>query len=538
MPFAFERLLERLYKRLGRAYFLLYAGFDLVSSLFISLGTIGLFSLYGDISHDDFIAVVLFSDLCVCVALVYTFVRVRRLMEPLLAWQRDGKPDSGALEAWRTAVSLPRDFVVCNGWQPFVIVAAPIAIFTTLIAALPWYSALIIFAGGVVAVAYAAILHFFASELGLRPVVRELSGRIPVEYEDTELGVPLRWKLLGALPLINVITGVVVSGLSTDGRASLEDLGVDVLVAVLVAFTLSFELTLLLTKSVLSPVRELLDATERVKQGDLSARVPVTSGDELGALAGNFNSMMKGLSERQALREALGSYVDPEVTERILEEGAMIEGQEVEVSVLFIDIRDFTAYAEHASAREAVGHLNDFFGLVVPLLGKHRGHANKFIGDGVLGVFGAPDRLPDHADRALAAAGEIATEVERRYGERLRIGIGVNSGPVLAGSVGGGGRLEFTVIGDPVNVASRLENVTKETGDAVLLTEATRCLLSAPDRDDLEPRDPIKLRGKSEPVGIWALKLAPVPVAPATAEASGNGAGDGRPADAETPTTA
>ena len=114
----------------------------------------------------------------------------------------------------------------------------------------------------------------------------------------------------------------------------------------------------------------------------------------------------------------------------------------------------------------------------MPVLVRHGGHANKFVGDGLLGVFGAPERLPDHADRAVAAAIEIARLVDDAYGDELRIGIGVNSGPVLAGTIGGGGRLEFTVIGDAVNTASRVEQVTRETGDTVLITEAT--LLPAP----------------------------------------------------------
>jgi adenylate cyclase len=124
-----------------------------------------------------------------------------------------------------------------------------------------------------------------------------------------------------------VITGVVASGLSTDGSASLNDLGLDVVVAVVVAFTVSFELTLLLTKSILRPVDDLLEATEAVKRGDLHARVPVVSGDELGVLAGSFNEMMQGVSERERLRAAFGSYVDPEVAERVLEEGELLEAR-------------------------------------------------------------------------------------------------------------------------------------------------------------------------------------------------------------------
>jgi adenylate cyclase len=268
----------------------------------------------------------------------------------------------------------------------------------------------------------------------------------------------------------------------------------------------SFELTVLVTRSIMQPVGDFLDATERVRRGDLSTRVPVVSGDELGELARSFNAMMGGLEEREKLRAAFGAYVAPDVAERVLAEGELLEGEELEVSVLFVDIREFTAFAERSSARETVAYLNDFYDLVVPVLTRHGGHANKFIGDGILGVFGAPERLSDHADRAVAAACDLASATSERYGDELRVGVGINSGPVSAGTVGGGGRLEFTVVGDAVNVAARVERTTRETGDTVLLTEATRCLLT--DHEiEVEPRGELPLKGKSDPVRLWAPRL-------------------------------
>jgi class 3 adenylate cyclase len=252
-----------------------------------------------------------------------------------------------------------------------------------------------------------------------------------------------------------------------------------------------------------------MEVTERVRQGDLGARSPVLSGDEMGVLARGFNAMLDGLQERERLREAFGSYVAPDVAERVLREGTLLEGEEVEVSIVFVDICAFTEFAERASARETVAYLNDFFGLVVPILARHGGHANKFIGDGVLGVFGAPEKQHDHSDRALEAACEIALAVEERYGEDLAMGAGINSGPVSAGSIGGGGRLEFTVVGDAVNVAARVERATRDLGDRVLITEATRCLLTR-DAIPLEERGTVPLKGKSEPVPIWAPDLEAV----------------------------
>jgi adenylate cyclase len=505
MPFASEWL----YRRLGWRYFWAYAAFEVGSAYLITLGTLGIFVLYTDVSVGQFWRAFAISIACVTIGLGWVLWRVKGLVWPLIDWLRAGKPREGALDAWERAARLPRDFVVVNGWQPFVLIAVPVSIAITIDFDLRWYSALIIFAGTCVAISYAAVLHFFASELALRPVLRDAAARLPTGFSGRRVGVPLRWKLLGALPLINIITGVVVSGLSAGGNATLNDLGIDVLVAIVVAFTISFELTLLLSKSISGPMNDLLAATERVKHGDLSVRVPVLSGDEMGDLAGSFNEMMSGLEERERLQSAFGSYVDPEVARRVLDEGELIEGEEVEVSILFVDIRDFTPFAEAASAREAVARLNEFFDLVVPIVTRHGGHANKFVGDGLLGVFGAPDRLRDHADRALAAACAIADAVEERFGEQLQIGIGINSGPVVAGSIGGGGRLEFTVIGDPVNVAARVERATRATGDVVLLTEATRCLLTG-EHHELEPRGTMPLKGKSDGVALWSAKTSPL----------------------------
>jgi adenylate cyclase len=497
-----ERAAGWLYRRLGQHYLSAYLVFELVSALTIALATVGLLSLYEETSKAEFHRIVAFSWIGVVISLAVGAANLRKHIDPLVEWMRGRRGDRLAVDAWRTAVALPREFITRATWLPIVVVVFPVSGFITLELDLPFYSFAILVAGTLVALAYSVLLHFFASEQALRPVVREIAEYLPADFAEYQTGVPLRWKLLGALPLINVVTGVVVSGLSTDGRARLEDLGVDVVVAVIVAFTVSLELTILVTKSVLGPVRDLLAATERVKAGDLSARAPVSSGDEMGSLASSFNEMMAGLEERERLHEAFGSYVDPDVTERVLEEGTMLEGEDVEVTVFFVDIYDFTGFAERSSAQETVSLLNEFFGLVVPLVTKHRGHANKFIGDGMLAVFGAPERMPDHADRAVAAACEIANAVDEHWGDELQIGIGISSGPVSAGTIGGGGRLEFAVVGDTVNVAARVEQTTRELGDRILLTEATRTLLQR--EHDLEQRGEIELRGRSDPVALYS----------------------------------
>jgi len=167
-----------------------------------------------------------------------------------------------------------------------------------------------------------------------------------------------------------------------------------------------------------------------------------------------------------------GTYVDPVLASRLLEQGDdVFTGERREVTVMFVDIRDFTPFAESNSAGDTVARLNALFDIVVPAVVEAGGHVNKFLGDGALAVFGAPNELVDHADAALKAAMLIDRLVVERFGGELRIGIGINTGQVIAGTIGGGSKLELTLIGDTVNVAARVEQLTKTTGDTILLTQ-------------------------------------------------------------------
>jgi adenylate cyclase len=165
------------------------------------------------------------------------------------------------------------------------------------------------------------------------------------------------------------------------------------------------------------------------------------------------------------------------------------------VTVAFVDIRGFTTFADRSTAREAVDHLNGFFELAIPVVERHGGSVNKLLGDGLLAVFS----MPDHADRALAASLDMLAALDGRY----RVGIGLNSGLVLMGRIGGGGHCEAGVVGDPVNVSARVQDATRELGEPLLLTEATRALLETSSAG-LEPRGELSLRGKRNPVAVYA----------------------------------
>jgi adenylate cyclase len=261
----------------------------------------------------------------------------------------------------------------------------------------------------------------------------------------------------------------------------------------------------------LRPVRDLAEGTERVAAGDYTRRLPVVQDDDLGALAASFNRMQAGLAERERLQAAFGSYVDPALAARLLAQGDDIfTGERLDVTVLFVDIRDFTPFAEANTAEDTVSHLNALFEIVVPAVLDAGGHVNKYLGDGALAVFGAPNALIHHADAAVTAALQISRLVTERFEGALRIGIGINTGKVIAGTIGGGGKLEFTLIGDTVNVAARVEQLTKTTGDTILLTQDTVDAL-AQSPAGLIDRGAHELKGKVGTVHVHALEPATDP---------------------------
>ncbi len=364
---------------------------------------------------------------------------------------------------------------------------------------------------GIVGAAYGAAvgvigMHSFV-EGALRPARAAIAG-------DTGIGDSLprsrptfaAWSRMSTLAVAFAFAtaGAILASLIDRAR---EEPVVSVVIGC--ALTLiSGQLTVVTISPFLQPIRDLAKGTERVAVGDYSQRLPVVQDDDLGALAASFNRMQAGLAERQRLQAAFGTYVDPVLAARLLAQGDdVFTGERREVTVMFVDIRDFTPFAEAHTAEDTVARLNALFEIVVPAVVDAGGHVNKFLGDGALGVFGAPNDLADHADAAVTAAVLIHRLVAERFDGELRIGIGINTGVVIAGTIGGGGKLEFTLIGDTVNVAARVEQLTKTTGDAILLTDQTvDALVSRP--PGLVDRGAQAMKGKSAPTKVFGLDPA------------------------------
>ncbi len=519
------------YGRLGRFYPGTYVTLELQSAFFVTIGTLALLSVYYDALSEDWLSIGAVALGTTAIAVVVNLWRNFPLLEPVTAWIEGARSPEQTQQAWTTAVGLPLLFIRRDFWVPFAIVLVPTSAAAILLAELSWLAIFPIFTAGLVAIGYGGILHYLMLETGMRPVLLDINHSLPPRMQTDCKAISLRFKLLATLPLLNLITAFVVQAISTENASVVPE--IDFTVAVAVATAIALEITVMLSRSILRPVNDLRDATKRIAEGDFDVSIPVTTGDELGELAASFNEMAAGLAEREKIRDAFGTYLDKEVAEYILSEGFSEEGVDQEVTILFCDVVDFTSFAAKADAREVVACLNELFEVLVPIVTRYGGHVDKFEGDGLLAVFGAPERMPDHADRALRAALEMSRRVNGEAGitgngsgdstgeTDFRIGVGLNTGRVVSGAIGGGGRLNFSVIGDPVNVAARVEQVTRETGDDVLLAEQTKDAL----RNDfeLEPRGRFELRGIDEPVALYA----PLPIA----------AGEGRPSPSPVPGT-
>jgi class 3 adenylate cyclase len=502
-----EALPRRLYRRTGRRYLAASAAWRAWGALNVSLLGIGTTALYvkGSVAEYAVLAAASVSWYLVDTALAIQ--GTRRLAGPVRDWLDGARGPDAALAAWKAATRLP--IRMARRPLPYLVGLVAAASWNALAVVVLDLSALeglAIFPGSYGLFLYWSIMATLSLELAMRPVIEDVTPHLPEGADPTLPRIPLRARLMSTLPAISWGTGVVVGGVVSRMDGGPDTLAVANGVAI-ATFLVSSWASLLLADTVVSPVARLDEATRRVAGGDLRVRAPVVSTDETGALTRSFNGMVHGLRERERLRDAFGAYVDPSLADRVLSEGVDLSGEEVEVTVLFVDVRGFTTMSEHASAREVVARLNELYEEVVPAILRHGGHANKFIGDGLLAVFGAPGRLDGHADHAVAAALEVAECVQRRFGGALRVGIGVNSGPVIAGTIGGGGRLDFTVIGDTVNTASRVESATRATGDDVLVTEATVRLLRR-DHGGFDERPSVPLKGKAEAVRLLAPRAA------------------------------
>lgn len=304
---------------------------------------------------------------------------------------------------------------------------------------------------------------YLLTEFALRPVAaRALAGE-PFTERPRGAGVGDRmvifWCLGTGAPTVGLVVAAIVA--LADDDLSRTRLAVIALVAGGVVLTFGLFITVLNARSVVAPVLSVRNALQDVERGDFDREVPVYDGTELGLLQSGFNEMARGLREREHLRDLFGRHVGREVASAAAIGDVELGGEIRVVSVVFVDLVGSTTFATSHSPSEVVEMLNRFFGVVVDEVDRRGGLVNKFIGDAVLSIFGAPVELDDHAGSALAAARAMTARLADEVPE-IGAGIGVATGEVVAGNVGHQSRFEYTVIGDAVNSAARLSDLAKE----------------------------------------------------------------------------
>lgn len=267
-----------------------------------------------------------------------------------------------------------------------------------------------------------------------------------------------------------------------------------------------------IARGVSRPVSELADRAREIAAGNYTRPVQLKREDEIGALAASFNQMSAGLAERDRVRDLLGKVVSPAIATELLRKQVTLGGERREVTVLFSDLRNFTGISEALTPEEMLGILNHYFSRMAAIVEEHGGVVDKYVGDGLMALFGAPVTYPDDADRALRATLEMSDAVDdlnrqwqRRGLPQIDIGIGVNSALVVAGNMGSEKRLNYTVIGDGVNLASRLETLTKmpEYNARIIVSSAT--LAKAKGEYRTRRLGQVAVKGKQISTEIFAL---------------------------------
>ncbi len=294
-------------------------------------------------------------------------------------------------------------------------------------------------------------------------------------------------------------------------RASLAGIGIipmPLLIAPLIMVCVGSILSWLLARAFDKPLVEMKTAVKEIQDGNFDIKLAVTTTDELGLLGEGISQMAVSLREKEFIKETFGKVVDPAVRDHLLSGNVKLGGEIRTATILFCDLRGFTALSEQLAPDQIVEMLNTHFETMSKCIEEEGGLINKFIGDAIMAIYNVPVPRSNHAERAYTSARRMLESLEimnvgfKEKGlPELKIGIGLHTGEVLAGNIGSSSRLEYTVIGDTVNVASRIESLCKETKRSLLLSEATKAQLPA--NTPLDSLGAFQLKGREEMIQIF-----------------------------------
>jgi adenylate cyclase len=269
-------------------------------------------------------------------------------------------------------------------------------------------------------------------------------------------------------------------------------------------------LTFLVSNNFTGPIARMIHVLNGVRKGRFDRRVRVTSNDEIGYVGDVINEMTEGLKERDFIKDTFGKYVSEEIRDEILNGNVPLDGELKEVTLLFADLRNFTPMVEKTPPKEVVRIINRYFKEMDEAIQQHHGLVLQYIGDEIEAVFGAPLHREDHPTLALLAAREMRQRLEKvnRGLEQagyagLSHGIGIHTGPALAANIGSPHRLSYALVGDTVNLASRLQGLTREFGAQIIVSAATRARVNG--AFSMKELPQTRLKGKSGMFRIYSL---------------------------------
>ena len=279
-----------------------------------------------------------------------------------------------------------------------------------------------------------------------------------------------------------------------------------------IILVLGFIMTILMSRFFSGPLKKLTDSSNEISKGNYDCKTVICSNDEMGVLGDTFNTMAQSLKEKEFMRDTFGKIVTPQIRDYLLNKNVALGGESLDVTVMFCDIRSFTSLSENMKPEKIVQFLNEYFTGLEKCIARHNGVINKYIGDAVMALFGAPMQSATHACDAYAAALDMRQELVKMNQSfakeglpEIKFGIGLHSGPVLAGNIGAVNRMEYTVIGDTVNTASRIEGLCKQYKKDLLLSESTAQRLKENDGQiELTFVDQSEIRGRKEKVNLYS----------------------------------
>jgi adenylate cyclase len=313
-----------------------------------------------------------------------------------------------------------------------------------------------------------------------------------------------------------IVGAVVVASSVNWVESRLWPLAGSALLALLLAAGITIPAVFFMSRRVSQPLKELHTAVEAIGSGNFDTRLEISSRDEFGSVAKAINAMAAGLGERDRVKTAFARYVSHQVMDSILDSKVdNLRGDRRRITVLFCDIRGFTTISEKLAPEKVVQLLNEYFEKMVEVVFRNKGTLDKFIGDGMMVIFGAPEDDDYQEMNALKAAIEMQSELRsvaekwKPEGLNLRIGIGINSGPAIVGNIGSSRRMEYTAIGDTVNLASRLETATKELGVRILISEYTHNALRG--SFQFKNMGAVQVKGRVDPVLAYSVEEEPAP---------------------------